>query len=66
MPLHIYYSDKIEDLADHLKGALVAERKKSVRLLDGRRAEHEPREVASHPSVRGHARTLHGDRVPVH
>jgi len=26
MPLHIYYSDKIEDLADHLKGALVAER----------------------------------------
>ena len=29
MPLHIYYSDKIEDLADHLKRALVEERKKS-------------------------------------
>jgi len=29
MPLHIYYSDKIEDLADHLKGELVEERKKS-------------------------------------
>lgn len=29
MPLHIYYSDRIEDLADHLKGKLVAEREKS-------------------------------------
>ncbi len=26
MPLHIYYSDRIEDLANHLKGALVKER----------------------------------------
>ena len=29
MPLHIYYSDKIEDLAHHLKERLVEERKKS-------------------------------------
>lgn len=29
MALEIYYSDKIEDLADHLKGALVEERKTS-------------------------------------
>ena len=29
MSLSIYYSDRIEDLAEHLKGKLIEERKKS-------------------------------------
>ena len=32
MPLHIYYSDRIEDLANHLKGALVKERETAGRI----------------------------------